>query len=146
MKKTVLFLCVLLLSIAGIRAQEQIKYYRVDNVKTIAGEIVDIKSEKSFHTSDFTVIYLKEKKSGEIYKVEVSPVWFFNMDLMKGSKIEITGSLFPGNETHLVMTRSIAFQGEIVHFRDKNGFPLWRGKRGQRDRGGRGKRRRRGGN
>lgn len=94
MKKPVLFLCLLLLTTAGVFAQEQIKYYRVDNVKTITGEIVDIKSEKSYHKNNFTVIYLKEKKSGEIYRVEVSPEWYFDIDIMKGGKIEITGSVY----------------------------------------------------
>jgi len=144
MKKTVLFLWLLMLSAAAAAAGEQIKYYRVDSVKTIKGEVVDIKSETSFHKSDFTVIYLKEKKSGAIYRVEVSPDWFFNMDVMIGSKIETTGSCTVENGVNLVMTRSIAFQGEIFHFRDKYGFPLWRGKRGQPNRGGQGKHRRRG--
>jgi hypothetical protein len=144
MKKTAISLCVLLLVTAGIFAQKQLRYYRVDSVKTIKGEITDIKSEKSYHKNNFTVIYLKEKKSGEIYKVEVSPEWFFSMDLMKGSRIEITGSCTLENGMNSMMTRSIAYQGEIIHFRDKNGFPLWRGKGMQKNRGGKGKMRRRG--
>lgn len=144
MKKTVFFLCLLLVVTAGISAQEPIKYYRVDSVKTIKGEITDIKIEKSFHKNNFTVIYLKEKESGEMYKVEVSPEWFFSIDLMKGSIIEITGSCTRENNVYTMMTRSIAYQGEIFHFRDKYGFPLWRGKGMQNERGGKGKMRRRG--
>jgi hypothetical protein len=129
MKTFVIFLTLLLSIKVGIFAQEPIKYYRVDSVKTIKGEVINITSEKSYHKRDFTVIYLKEKKSGEIYRVEVSPEWFFNMDLMKGSKIEVTGShCRMEDDTHLLMTRSITFQGEIYQFRDKYGFPLWRGK------------------
>jgi hypothetical protein len=144
MKKIAISFCVLLLLTIGSFAQQQIRYYRVDSVKTITGEIVDIKNEKSFHKNNFTVIYLKEKESGEIYKVEVSPEWFFSLDLMKGSKIEITGSCTSENGTNSMMTRSITYQGEIFQFRDKNGFPLWRGKGMQNNRGGKGKMRRRG--
>ena len=129
MKTFVIFLSILLVLKVGIFAQRQIKYYRVDSIKTIKGEIVDITSEKSYHKRDFTVIYLKEKKSGEIYRVEVSPKWYFNMDLMKGSEIEVTGSYCRMDDKHLLMTCSITFQGELHQFRDKYGFPLWRGQR-----------------
>ena len=145
MKKFVIFLSILLVIKVGTFAQKQIKYYRVDSVKAIKGEIVDITSEKSYHKRDFTVIYLKEKKSGEIYRVEVSPQWFFNMDLMKGSKIEVIGSYCRmEDDKHLLMTRSITFQGELHQFRDKYGFPLWRGKRKYMKPGGKGRMRRRG--
>ncbi len=145
MKTFGIFLSLLLSIKVGIFAQEPIKYYRVDSVKTIKGEVINITSEKSYHKRDFTVIYLKEKKSGEIYRVEVSPEWFFNMDLMKGSKIEVTGSYcLMEDDKHLLMTRSITFQGEIYQFRDKYGFPLWRGKGKYMKPGGKGGMRRRG--
>ncbi|MCP5108232.1 MAG: hypothetical protein GY950_32905 [bacterium] len=122
---------IILLAVWGTRLypQKQIKYYRVDSVKTIKGKIVTITNEKSYQKKDFTVIYLEEKKSRQIYRVEVSPEWFFNMDLMKGSNIEVTGSSSRVGENPQMMTRSIAFQGELHQFRDKYGFPLWRGKR-----------------
>lgn len=147
MKPRILLSCLLLLFSAAAFAQNPIRYYRVDSVKTITGEIVEIKNEIGHNNKgNFTVIYLKEKKSGETYKVEVSPEWFFNMDLMEGSVIEITGSCTRENGTNLVMTRSIAFQGELYEFRDKYGFPLWRGKGKQVDRGTKGNMRRRGRN
>lgn len=140
---------------------ESIKYFRVDKVVTVTGEITDIKSEKSYHKNNFIMVYLKEKKTGQSYKIEVSPDWFFNLDLMKGQRIQVTGSintvknaplnsentyntsntnntnntnnlnnLNNGKETgqNLIMTQSLVFQGQIFHFRDKSGFPLWRGK------------------
>ena len=147
MKAFGIFLSILLFIKVGIFAQEQIKYYRVNTVITIKGEIINITSEKSYHRSVFTVIYLKEKKSGDIYRVEVSPEWFFHMDLMKGSTIEVTGSLCRmKDDKHLLMTRSITFQGEVHQFRDKYGFPLWRGKRKYMRPGGKGRMRRRGQN
>jgi len=133
-KKTIILLSIILfLQSAGLTFPEtdnpaRLTYYRVDKVKTLRGDIADIKKEKCFYKKDFIVIYLKEKKSGEIYRLEVSPGWFFAVDLMKGSRIEVTGSYSKENNMNLIMTRAITFQGEVYQFRDKNGFPLWRGK------------------
>jgi len=139
-----------ILFIAGVAgyAQEPLKYFQVDKVKTVRGEITGIKTERTYHRNDFIVIYLKvkEKTGEEIYRAEVSPGWFFTMDLMKGGKIEVTGSYCTIDGQSLMMTQSITFQGEKYEFRDKYGFPLWRGrgkymKPGDR---GQGKRKRRG--
>jgi hypothetical protein len=148
MKKIVITLNILFLLTIAVFAEQQVKYFRVDKVKTIRGEITDIKTEKSYHKNDFIVIYLKvkEKTGEEIYQVEVSPEWFFAMDLMKGGKIEVTGSYCTIDGQNLMMTQSITFQGEKYEFRDKYGFPLWRGKGKYMKQGyrGKGKRKRRG--
>jgi len=130
MKKIVITLSILFLLVVTVFAEQQVKYFQVDKIKTIRGEITDIKTEKSYHRNDFIVIYLKvkEKTGEEIYRVEVSPEWFFAMDLMKGSKIEVTGSYCTIDGQSLMMTQAITFQGEMYEFRDKYGFPLWRGK------------------
>ncbi len=126
--------------------KKQLKYYRVDRVKTVKGEITAVKNEPCYDKKNFIVIYLKEKKSGNVYRIEVSPQWFFSMDLMTGSRIEVTGSYSQKGNMNLIMTRSITFQGEHFRFRDKSGFPLWRGKlkRGNRGRGGKGRHKPRG--
>ena len=148
MKKIVITLNILFLLTITVFTQKQVKYFQVDKVKTIRGEITDIKTEKSYHKNDFIVIYLKVKENtGEkIYRVEVSPEWFFAMDLMKGGKIEVTGSYSSIDGQSLMMTRSITFQGEKYEFRDKYGFPLWIGKGKYMKQGnrGKGKRKRRG--
>lgn len=139
MKKIIITLTILFLQVSAVFAQQHVKYFQVDRIKTIRGEITDIKTEKSYHKSNFIVIYLKEKTSQEIYLVEVSPEWFFSMDLLKGSQIEVTGSFNKVDGQNLVMTQSITYRGEIVQFRDKYGFPLWRGKGKYMKRGYRGK-------
>ncbi len=126
--------------------EQHYKYYQVDNVQTISGEIVKLKQEACYpNKKHFTVIYLKEKKSGQIYRIEVSPNWFFTLDLFEGSRIEVTGSHSQEGDNHFVITQSITYQGEIHRFRDEHGFPLWRGKGKRMKRGngsGRGNRRR----
>lgn len=115
---------------AGADTKEQMKYFRVDKVITVAGTVTAIKSEKSYKSrkNDFIVAYLKDKKTGDQYKIEFSPAWYFNLDIMEGSQIRVTGSKCRISGQQLIMTQSIVFQGGIFHFRDKHGFPLWRGK------------------
>jgi hypothetical protein len=141
MKKLSITLNILFLLTITVFAQKQVKYFQVDKVKTIRGEITGIKTEKSYHKSDFIVIYIKvkEKTGEETYRVEVSPGWFFAMDLMKGGKIEVTGSYSTISGQGLIMSQSITFQGEKHEFRDKYGFPLWRGKGKYMKQGYRGK-------
>lgn len=114
----------------GAKTDPPIKYFRVDKVITVAGTVTAIKSEKNYDSkkSDFVVAYVNDKKSGEQYKIELSPAWYFNLDIMVGSRVRITGSHNRINGQHLLMTQSLVFQGDIFHFRDKSGFPLWRGK------------------
>jgi hypothetical protein len=128
-KGMVLILSLMLIATTPLLSQQKkyLKYYRVDKVKTITGKITAVKTEQSYHSKEFTVIYLKEKKSGESYRVEVSPQWFYSLDLMIGSRIQVTGSFTMNDGINMIMTRSITFQGERFQFRDKMGFPMWRG-------------------
>ncbi|MCK5057804.1 MAG: hypothetical protein KAT34_14185 [Candidatus Aminicenantes bacterium] len=148
MKKAILSICLLMLAAAVVYPQRgtgrRFKYYRVDRVKTFKGEILEIKKEECYRNINFMVIYLKEKKSGVIYRVEVSPGWFYDLELMKGSAIEVTGSNTKTQAQNLVIARSITFRGESYYFRDKYGFPLWQGKQKQMRRGGKGRMRRKG--
>ncbi len=141
-----LFVFLLLTAVtAGHARQQQQKYYRVDQVKTVTGEVQEIKSEPCFNDKIFMVIYLREKKTGRTYRVEVSPQWYYHLELMVGSLVEVTGSFSENKGGYHLMVRTVTYRGEHFHFRDKNGFPLWRGK-GKGARGmHRGKMRRRGG-
>ncbi|MCK4761800.1 MAG: hypothetical protein KAW12_06330 [Candidatus Aminicenantes bacterium] len=134
MKKIILWFCLLLLAGFSAAAQKkaaQIKYYRVDQVKTIKGEILEIKKEPASKKSVFTVLLLEEQDSGERYRVEVAPGWFFKTKKMKtGNKVEVTGSYCCFKDKHTIIARTLTFGKKKYYFRDKNGFPLWRqGKR-----------------
>lgn len=129
----------------GHQGRQSIKYYQVDNVKTIQGKITEIKSEKCYNDNEFMVIYVKENKTGGTFRVEVAPQWYYNMDLMTGGLIEVTGSVSEDAEMGQVMARSIMYQGQVFQFRDNMGFPLWRGQRKQMGGMGQSKKRRRGG-
>jgi len=149
MKKAILSICLLALAALIVYPQRgagrRYKYYRVDRVKTVKGEVLEIKKEECYRDKNFTVLYLKEKNSGTVYRVEVAPGWFYQLELMTGSAVAVTGSSTQTQGQNLIIARSITFQGESFYFRDEYGFPLWQGKRRQRRQGGgRGRMRRKG--
>ncbi len=109
------------------------KYFRVDKIVSVTGKILKIRTEKSYHKRIFIILDLQEKKERKLYKIEVSPQWFYNLDLIEGNIIKVKGSLIKSKKGIILMAQSITFEGEIFNFRDRNGFPLWRGDR--RDKG-----------
>ena len=113
------------------QAQQPIKYYNLDKIVTVKGEITEIKVEPCYRKRDFIVIHLTDHPNEKHYKVEVSPRWFYNIDLLAGSKIEVTGAVNEIDGENIILASSILFKGELHHFRDPRGFPLWRGKRKQ---------------
>jgi hypothetical protein len=125
--------CLTLLSTAALGArlypQNPIRYYRIGSVKTIVGKITGIKQEACYRSTNFTVLYLEEQKTNRPYRLEVAPSWFFDLDIKKGDQIEATGAYNQIDQVHIIMVRTIKFKGKDHQFRDKWGFPLWRGKR-----------------
>ena len=99
----------------------------MDKIVKITGKITKIKEENSYEKNKFIVMELKDMKNGEQYDAEVSPLWFYKVDIVEGSLIELRGSLNNINNKKIVLTQPIIFAGEIFNFRDKFGFPLWRG-------------------
>ncbi|MEN8154609.1 MAG: hypothetical protein ABFR75_11370 [Acidobacteriota bacterium] len=134
MKKIIFILVALILFssiyiLSGQVKNRVYKYFRVDRVISVTGEISKIKTEKSYHKRSFIVFDLIEKKEKKIYKIEVSPQWFYDLDLVEGNLIEVKGSLIKSGKDITLMAQSLTFEGKIVNFRDRNGFPLWRGNR-----------------
>ncbi len=118
------------LPLFGMQRQEPIKYFNMATVRTIQGEVIEIRQEEIGHQNPFVVIVVREKKSGVPYRIEVSPDWFFQIDLLSGNQVEVNGSDLSTDTEHLMMAASIIFQGEHYLFRDQYGFPLWRGPKG----------------
>ncbi|MBN1223568.1 MAG: hypothetical protein JXB23_09980 [Candidatus Aminicenantes bacterium] len=139
MKRRMFFLpwLFLFLQMSFLFAQESRHFYNVDSEKRIEGTIREINMEPRYRdTAPFLVLKLEEKGTKTIYNVEVSPVWFFDMDFHKGEDLEVFGSYYLSDgHTPNLIAREIRFKGEILLLRDKHGFPNWRG--GQMDRKGR---------
>lgn len=107
---------------------KQAHFYNVDSERRIEGTIQEIILEPRYEERQpFLMIVIKEKKTGEIYKVEVSPAWFFNYDLHKGESIKIIGSFYSLNNENFLIAREVQVGGETFRVRDSRGFPHWRG-------------------
>jgi hypothetical protein len=103
-------------------------FYNVDTEKKIMGTIQKVVMESRYKdTSPFLIVVLEEKKTEEVYNVEISPVRFFTHDFHKGEELEVTGSLYIKEAEKNIIARQIRFRGEIIMLRDKKGFPAWRG-------------------
>ncbi len=147
--KTLAFLFLLSLTVAvSLSAQDQtdaIKFYNTATQKTLVGIVEEIGQEETADHAPFIILTLREKESALAYRVEVSPQWFFEMDLMAGSLVEVKGSDVSRDDRHILMAAAITYRGEKFLFRDAYGFPLWRGRGGDpQKQSGKGTRYRRG--
>jgi hypothetical protein len=104
-------------------------FYDVDKEVKLEGAVREIRFEPRYEgTAPFLVLVLDDKPTGAAYVVEVSPAWFFEIDLHKGEKVRLTGSLVSRTSgTNTVIAREVHCQGETIVLRDRHGFPNWRG-------------------
>ncbi len=118
----------------GMVAGQQVPqhFYNVDKEVSIRGTVREvIMKPRHQDTAPFLIVILEEKTSGKQYRVEISPVWFFEQDLYQGESLNITGSLVAEGIVNLIMARQVRFRGEVMTVRDKHGFPNWSGGRGR---------------
>ena len=113
----------------SLPGKDKLKYFRMDKIVNISGKIVKIRTEQRYLKNSFIVFEVLEKKTGKVYDVEVSPLWFYKIDVVKGSFIAVKGSLNNLEDKDVILAQSMTCSGEIFNFRDKFGFPLWRGER-----------------
>ena len=110
-------------------------FYNIDTEKQVEGTILEIILEPRYQDrAPFLILVIKEKNSGELYRAEISPVWFFDYDLHRGESVRIIGSIYVKDETLCIIARRLQCGGEIFFLRDSRGFPNWRG--GQMKRAG----------
>jgi len=106
-------------------------FYNVDTERQIEGTIRELVFEPRYEDkAPFLILVIEEKKSGEIYRAEISPAWFFDYDLHKGEDVRIVGSSYSKGETRYIIAQRLQCGGETFFLRDSRGFPSWRG--GQR--------------
>lgn len=118
----------LLLIKAAVLGQEKDHYYNVDTEKIIRGTIQQTVMEPRYKDrSPFLIVILEDRKTKEMFNVEISPVRFFSQDFHKGEEMEVVGSIYSKDGQKNIIARQIRFRGEIFMLRDKHGFPAWRG-------------------
>jgi hypothetical protein len=112
-------------------AHQSQPFYNVDAEVRIQGTVREILFEPRYDDrAPFLVIALDQKDTGQKYRIDISPSWFFGEDLHQGEKIEVIGSLVrTADDTKQVIARELHFRGETLVLRDARGFPEWRGGR-----------------
>ncbi len=110
------------------QAQAPSRFYNVDTEKQVEGVIEQVLFEPRYEDrAPFLIVIIEEKKTSQKYRVEVSPVWFFERDLHKGEPVKIIGSVYTKGEEAYVIARELKTGGETFMLRDSRGFPNWRG-------------------
>ena len=134
-------LAALFLAAQAAAGQSARPFYDVGRELRIEGTVADIRLEPRYNDrAPFLVVILEEAGTGKNYVVEVSPVWFLNVDVHKGERMKVLGSLTGTSAASgSVLAREFQCGGETIAVRDRNGFPNWSG-----GRAGQGFRRRRG--
>lgn len=126
--------CLLFLALQGplLSGQEavgpQARFYNIDTERWVEGTIREVLFEPRYEDrAPFLILVLEEKGSGEVYRAEISPVWFFDQDLHAGEFVKILGSLSTKDGTRYLIARELQSAGEKFLLRDSRGFPSWRG-------------------
>jgi hypothetical protein len=132
MKRKFLILAVLALvaaAPAAARLQDAAPFYSVDTERRIEGTIKDVVFEPRYgDRASFLILLLEEKGARTLYRVEISPAWFFDRDLHKGEKVKVIGSYYTTKDgTNVLIARQLQAGGETFMLRDSRGFPSWRG-------------------
>jgi hypothetical protein len=127
------------LSLNAYRFDQAIKnqpyFYNVDKETTIEGQIEDFKFESRYEGKGyFLILMVKDKASGQLIEVETAPVSFFNIDIYKGEKIQLVGSLTEDKKQgkKLVLARELKINNQTIVLRDRHGFPAWSSSQGRK--------------
>lgn len=139
MRGRIFFAGLLLLVFSGGLGLSQIQepqkpeqhFYDVDKEIKVQGTVQKIAMEPRYkNTSPFLIVFLDDKNSEKVYKVELSPKRFFDHDLHQGESLTVTGSFYQTEAATLnIIAREVRFRGETMMLRDKHGFPNWRGRK-----------------
>lgn len=110
-------------------------FYNVDREVTIEGQVEELKFEARYEgKGHFLILIVMDKNNNELVEVETAPAWFFRIDVHKGERIRLIGSLAEEQEggKKLVIAREMKINNQTIIFRDRRGFPTWSRGQGQR--------------
>jgi hypothetical protein len=133
--RSIIIVAILIMSVGGViavpaqrAAGQTAHFYNVDTERKVDGTIREILFEPRYEDrARFLILILEEKQNRDVYRAEISPVWFFNHDLHVGESVEIVGSLYTKEGTQYIIARELKSAGETFQLRDSRGFPTWRG-------------------
>lgn len=117
------------------QSQTRPHFYNVDREVSIEGRVEELKFEARYEGKGyFLILTVMDKNNNELVEVETAPAWFFRIDIHKGERIRLIGSLAEEQEgsKKLVIAREMKINNQTITFRDRRGFPAWNRGQGQR--------------
>lgn len=111
------------------------RQYDTNTVETIEGEVTEVTNNPSRKNEAMEGVHMLVKTSSGTIPVHLGPVWYMDQQeaFHKGDHVVITGSRISFSGTFVIVAATIQRNQMVLHLRDRNGFPAWRGWRmGQR--------------
>ncbi len=99
-------------------------------VETVNGKIESIEKVTAGRTDIPARVLLKLKTDQETVTVYLGPEWYLEKQKTKlspGDYIQVKGSRITMDNMPVILPNDITKGGEVMHFWDEQGMPLWRG-------------------
>ena len=107
------------------------KMYNPKTVETIKGEVVSIDKVMPRKGMSYG-IHLMVRSGKETISIHVGPAWYFdkqNFVIKAKDKIGVRGSRITFDEKPAIIAAELKKGNEAIKLRDKNGYPVWSGRR-----------------
>ena len=114
----------LLLSFAIMAGEKVCFFFSPEKKVEIEGKVEKIEENQNFCKSSYFVVLSVKDKAGKLFKIYISPFWFFTERPDVGEEVKIKGAYSEDNR-RLLIAEWIYFRGEKIFLRDERGFPLW---------------------
>ncbi|HKK45689.1 MAG TPA: hypothetical protein VJ964_09215 [Balneolaceae bacterium] len=111
------------------------RQYDTNAVETIEGDVVEVTNNPSRKNAAMEGVHMLVKTGSGNIPVHLGPVWYMNQQeaFHKGDHVVITGSRISFSGKFVIVAATVQRNKMVLHLRDRNGFPAWRGWRmGQR--------------
>ena len=109
------------------------RMYNPKTVETINGKVLSVDSFTSRHRMSHG-IHLQVETANETIPVHLGPAWYFDnqeIEIKPNDTVKVTGSRIRFDGEPAIITAQITKGNITVKLRDKNGFPVWSGRRKQ---------------
>lgn len=114
----------LLLSVMVIAGERVCFFFSPEKKVEIEGKVKDIEENHRFCMDRHFVMMSIKDKRGKVFKVYISPPWFFTQRPEIGEDVKIKGA-YCEEDKKTIIAEWIYFRGEKIFLRDERGFPLW---------------------
>jgi hypothetical protein len=104
MKKKILLAMLMIVLITLTLFPQKFKYFRLDKIVTVSGKMLTVKIDTYSGRKNFMVLKLKDQNH-ILYRIEVSPGWFYKANIIKDDFVQIKGSLNIINKNNIILRK-----------------------------------------